>query len=106
MDRGARLSSCSECDADRLGSVSFYSPFLSQFWIASRLVCSLCEAIAGSLSVASTAVPSAKVAVVEFGEVGRYNNGPRTLPWSTPALTGESSVYPVSTVAKKCLLCK
>jgi hypothetical protein len=71
---------------DRLGSLSFHSPFLNQFWIASRLVCSLCEAMAGSLSMATTAVSSAKVAVVDYGEVGRsavysrYNNGPRTLP--------------------------
>jgi hypothetical protein len=48
--------------------------------------------------VASTAVSSAKVAVVDSGEVGRsavysrYNNGHRTLPWGTPALTGELSV--------------
>jgi hypothetical protein len=34
----ARFSSCGECDMDRLGSVSFYSPFLNQFWIAARLV--------------------------------------------------------------------
>jgi hypothetical protein len=45
----------------------------------------LCEAMAGSLSVATTAVLSAQVAVVYSGEVGRsavysrYNNGPRTL---------------------------
>jgi hypothetical protein len=44
------------------------------------------------------AVSSAKVAVVDFGEVGRsavycrYNNGPRTLLWGTPALTDNSSV--------------
>jgi hypothetical protein len=31
----------------------------------------------------------------------RYN---RTLPWGTPALTGESSVYSVSTLMTKCLL--
>jgi hypothetical protein len=70
---------------DQFGSASFYSPFLNQFWIASRLVCSLCEVMAGSLSMASTAVLS-KVDVVDCGEVGRsavhsrYNNGPRTLP--------------------------
>jgi hypothetical protein len=52
----------------------------------------------GSLSVASAAVSSARFAVVDSGEVGRsavysrYNNGPTTLPLSTPALTGESSV--------------
>jgi hypothetical protein len=41
--------------------------FLNQFWIASRLVCSFCEAMAGSLSVDSTAVSSAKFAVVDSG---------------------------------------
>jgi hypothetical protein len=54
----------------------------------------LCEAMAGSLSMATTAVSAAKVAVVDSGEVGRsavysrYNNGPRTLPLGTPALIG------------------
>jgi hypothetical protein len=69
--------------------------------------------MAGSLSVATTAVSSAKVAkVVDSGEVGssamysRYNNGPRTLPWSTPALTDDCSVYSVSTFTRKCLLYK
>jgi hypothetical protein len=60
--------------------------------------------MAGTLSVATTAVSSAKVAVLDSGEVGssavysRYNNGLRTLPWGTRALTGESSVYSVSTL--------
>jgi hypothetical protein len=73
--------------------------FLNQFWIAARLVCSFCEAMAGTLSVASTAVSLVKVAVVDSVEVGRsavyskYNNGPRTLPGDTPALTEESSLY-------------
>jgi hypothetical protein len=93
MDRVASFSSCSECYVDRLGSVSFVSPFLIHIWIASRLVCSLCEAMAGSLSVAATAIASE---MVDSGEVGRsalysrYNNSPRTLPWTTPALTGET----------------
>jgi hypothetical protein len=58
--------------------------------------------------VATTAVSSTKVAVVDSGEVGRsavysrYNNGPRTLP----TLTGESSVYSVSILTMKCQLCK
>jgi hypothetical protein len=53
------------------------------------------------LSVASSAVSSAKVAVVDSGEVGRYafysryNNGPMTVPLGMPALTEESSVYSV-----------
>jgi hypothetical protein len=51
-------------------------------------------------------------AVIDSGEVGRsavysrYNNGPRTLPWITPALAEESSVNSYSTFTKKCLLCK
>jgi hypothetical protein len=83
--------------------------FLNQFWIASRSVFSFCKAMAGSLSMATTALSSAKVAVVDSGEVGRsavYNNGPRTLPWGTPALSDDSSVYSVSTIMRKCLLCK
>jgi hypothetical protein len=72
---------------DRLGFVGFHFRYLNKFWIASRSVCSFCEAMAESLSLATTAVSSAKVAVVDSGEVGtsavcsRYNNGPRTLPW-------------------------
>jgi hypothetical protein len=68
--------------------------------------------MAGSLSVATTAVSSSKVAVVDSGEVGRsavysrYNNGSRTLPWGTPTLTDDSSVYSVSVFTKKCLPCK
>jgi hypothetical protein len=56
--------------------------FLNKFWIAGRLVCNFCEAMATSLSVATSAVSSANVAVLDFGEVGtsavysRYNNGP------------------------------
>jgi hypothetical protein len=52
----------------------------------------------GSLSDARIAVSSAKVAVVVAGEVGRsavymrYRNGPRTLPWGTPAWIGESQI--------------
>jgi hypothetical protein len=51
--------------------------------------------MAGSLSDARIAVSSAKVAVVVAGEVGRsaaymrYRNGPRTLPWGTPAWIGD-----------------
>jgi hypothetical protein len=90
-----------ECDVNPLGSISFYSPILNQFWIAARFVCSFCEAMVGSLSVASTAVLPPNVVVVDSSEVGRsavyrmINNGPRTLLLRTPALTGESSVYSV-----------
>jgi hypothetical protein len=51
--------------------------------------------MAGLLSVASTAESLAKVAMVDYGEDSRYNNGSRTLPWGTPVLTGQSSVYSV-----------
>jgi hypothetical protein len=72
-------------DIDQLGSDRFYFPFSSQFWIVARLVCSIYEAMAGSLSAASIAILSEKVAVVDSGEVrpavyDMYNNGPRTLP--------------------------
>jgi hypothetical protein len=68
--------------------------------------------MAGSLSLVTTAVSSAKVAVVDSDEVGRsavysrYNNYPRALPWSTPTLTEESFVYSVSIFKSKCLLSK
>jgi hypothetical protein len=103
MDRGARFAPCGERYVDRLGFVGFHSPFLNQFWIVSRLVCSFYEAMAGSLSMATTAVSLTKVAVIDSGEVdksavySRYNNGPRTLPWGAPALTEDSSAYSVST---------
>jgi hypothetical protein len=50
--------------------------FLNQFRIKSRLFCCLCEAMA------STAVSSEKLSVIDSGEVGRsavyirYNKGP------------------------------
>jgi hypothetical protein len=39
-----------------LNSLAFIHHFLNQSWIASRSVCSFCEAMAGSLSMATTAV--------------------------------------------------
>jgi hypothetical protein len=57
--------------------------------------------------MAMTAVSSAKVAVMESGEVGmsavyrRYSKGPRTLPWGTLALTGVRSVRSVLTFMMK-----
>jgi hypothetical protein len=95
-----------------LDSLAFILHFFNHISIASRLFCSYCEAMSGSLSVANTAVSSANVAVVDSVEVGRsavysrYNSGPRTLTWSTPAMTGESSVYSDSTLTSKCLPCK
>jgi hypothetical protein len=66
--------------------------------------------MARSLPMVSTEVSLAKVAVVDSGEVGisavyiRYNDGPRTLLWGTPALTEESSVYWFLSITRKCLL--
>jgi hypothetical protein len=82
-----------------LDSLGFILRLFNHFCIAPRLVCSFYEAMPGSLTVANTTVLSANVAVVDSFEVGksavysRYNSGPRTLPWGTPALTEESSVY-------------
>jgi hypothetical protein len=45
--------------------------FLSQLFIASKLVCSLVEVMDGSMSVAIAAVSSAKVAGRVSGEIGR-----------------------------------
>jgi hypothetical protein len=82
-----------------LDSLAFILHLFNHFCIASGLVWSFCEAMAGSLSVANTAVSSANVAVADSGEVGRsavytrYNSGPRTMPWGTPASTEQSFVY-------------
>jgi hypothetical protein len=54
-----------------LDPLVFILHLLNEFWIAARLFCSFCESMAGSLSVASTAVSLVKVAVVVSGEVGR-----------------------------------
>jgi hypothetical protein len=54
-----------------LGPLAFILHFASQLCIASKLVCSLLEAIVGSLSVAITALLSAKVADLVSGQIGR-----------------------------------
>jgi hypothetical protein len=54
-----------------LDPLAFILHLLNQFWIAVMFVCSSYEAVAGSLSVASSAVSSTKVTVVDSGEVGR-----------------------------------
>jgi hypothetical protein len=72
-----------------LDSLAFIFNFFNHFHIASRLVCSFCEAMPGPLSMANTAVLSANVAVLDSVEVGRsavysrYNSGRRALPWGT-----------------------
>jgi hypothetical protein len=68
MDQGTRFSLCGESGVDQLGSISLYSPFVNQFWIVARLVCSFFEAVSGSLSVANITILSAEVAVVDSGE--------------------------------------
>jgi hypothetical protein len=71
--------------------IDFNSPFYKQICIARRLDCNLLEAVDGMLSMATTAVSSAKVADEVSDEVGRsalnskYSNGPRALSWGTPA---------------------
>jgi hypothetical protein len=77
------------------------------FFIAARFA--VCVKQWLDLSVASTAVLLAKVAVVDSSEVSmstvysRYN-GSGTLPWCTPTLTQESCVYSVLAYTRKCLL--
>jgi hypothetical protein len=74
------------------------------------LVCSLCHAMAGSLSVANNAVSSAKFAVIISDEVGRsivhsrYINGPKILPWGTPAFINISFLNSFSTFTRKCVI--
>jgi hypothetical protein len=55
-------------------SLAIIFHFLNQFWNASKSVSSFCEALAGSLSMATTAESSAKVAVVDSDEVGGSAN--------------------------------
>jgi hypothetical protein len=54
-----------------LDPLAFIFHFVSQLCILNKLVCSLREAMAGSLLVAITAVSSAKVADVVSDEIGR-----------------------------------
>jgi hypothetical protein len=55
-----------------LDPLAFILHFARKLCTTSKLVRSLTEAMAGSLSVAITAVSSAKVADVVSGEIGRY----------------------------------
>jgi hypothetical protein len=80
-----------------LDSLAFILNFFHHVWIASRLFCSFCEAMPGSLPVANTTVSSANIMVGDSVQVGksadysRCNSGPRTLSWCTPVLTGVNS---------------
>jgi hypothetical protein len=73
--------------------------------------CVVCEATAGLLSVATTAVSSEGVAVVYSGEVGRsaacrnYNNGLMTLPFGTSVEWGEFCVLAFNLYEEVSLLC-
>jgi hypothetical protein len=83
VDRWWWVVNVTRADLDPL---AFILHVLSHFLVASGLACSFRDAMVGSLSVAITAVSSAKVAEVVSGEVGRPAvyirsiNGPRTLP--------------------------
>jgi hypothetical protein len=55
-----------------LDLLAFILHFFNQFWVASRSVCSFCETMDGPLSMVTTAVSWAKVAVVDYSEAGRY----------------------------------
>jgi hypothetical protein len=59
VDRWTRVLAGGECD---LASLTFILQILRHFWIASMSVCSLRDAMVGSLSVATTAASQAKVA--------------------------------------------
>jgi hypothetical protein len=66
IDRGAvslRVVNVTWIDLD---SLAFILHLLNQFFIASRLFCSMCEAMAGSLSVATTG------RIVSIGCCGRF----------------------------------
>jgi uncharacterized membrane protein YhhN len=69
-----------------LDPVTLLLHFLNQFLIAATLLCSFWETMAGSLFVASTALSSIIVSVVDSDVVGRsavyskYNNDPLALP--------------------------
>jgi hypothetical protein len=68
--------------------------------------------MAGSLSEVRMAVSSPKVAVVVDEEDGRsavymrYRNGPRTLPWGTPAWIGDRGCWAEVNLTKKILFCR
>jgi hypothetical protein len=72
MWTGGQVSVCvvnvTRIDLDSLAFI--FHPF-NHFYIASRLGCSICGAMPGSLSVGLTAVSSANIAVVDSVEVGR-----------------------------------
>jgi hypothetical protein len=85
-----------------LDSLAFILHILTHFWIVSRLVYSLCDAMVGSLSVTTTAVSSAKVC--RSAVYSRYSNGPKILPWGTSTFMGKSSVCSFSILMRKCLL--
>jgi hypothetical protein len=107
MYQGPCFPSCVNVMWTDLDPWAFILLFSNQFWIAASLVCSLCEAMAGSLYVAATAILLANVTLVDCGEVGRsevysrYNRGPRTLPCDMPTLTGLMCWNPFNIVLQR-----
>jgi hypothetical protein len=66
--------------------------------MVSRLGCSLCEPMAGSLSAAITAMSLAKVALVDPGEVGRsaaYRKYARRLALASPVYLKSRALHRV-----------
>jgi hypothetical protein len=52
--------------------LAFILHFINQSLIAGKVLCSLCKAMARTLSVATAAILPARVAVVDSSEVGRF----------------------------------
>jgi hypothetical protein len=99
MERGARFS-YGECDADRLGSVSFYSPFFKTsfglqvgwFVVCVKQWLDHCPWLLLQYR-RQRLLWYILVRLVSLQCIAGYNNDPRTLTWGTPALIEESSVY-------------
>jgi hypothetical protein len=104
----ARVVNVIYTDQDLLAFILYT---FNHFCISSSLVCIFCESMPVSLSVASTALSSANFAVANSVEVDRsamYSrySWPQDAGWGTSALTKDSSVSSVSTIRRKCLLCR
>jgi hypothetical protein len=91
VDRRAHSSTYGERYVKQSKCVGLHAPLLVPGLDCFEVGLELLGGCGWSLSVARTAVLSAKVAMVVVGEVGRsavymrYEDGPRTLPWGTPA---------------------
>jgi hypothetical protein len=78
-----------------LDSLAFILHLFKRFRIASRLVCSFCETVPRSLSVANIAAPLANVAVVEAPGhcLGVHQLRPRRVPCIQIQCSRESVCY-------------